>query len=743
MDLKVWIIQIEGNVQGVGFRPFVYRLAHTTGTKGYIRNTNYGVEIISDREEFARDIKYSDKIPANAIISKITIRMQELASKTGMPNSFEILESTRYNKGSNDLLPDIGICKRCLKEIKNKKNRRHDYFFTTCTDCGPRYSITRCMPYDRNNTSMDRYRMCDCCSKEYSDPKDTRFHSQTIACDKCGPKLSLKVDGKSIASGKKAMIMASKRINEGEIIAIRGIGGYHLCCDAYNTDSVESLRHMIKRPRKPLAIMVEDTESAKDLAKIDTDEIKELESGARPIAILKKEDPGEHQHLSRLDSLGIMLPATALQQTLIEKTGKPLVMTSCNMPGDPIQKDSQDIAQIELSDDREIISRVDDSIIKIINGKRTYLRSSRGYAPITRRIKNPDPNRKGTAISLGASESASISILKDGTITTSQQIGDTRSPNTLGFMEDTIDNLLKHRDAHPNTIICDMHPGYETRPLAEALKDKYDARMIECQHHIAHAYSVALEECIGDFVAIAADGSGYGDDNTVWGGEIFEMDSSRKDSIRRAGHLEQHDMIGNEKAIHEPSRMLFSILSSFVEPERLGIIAKGYQHIWSRQKETGFNTTKTTSAGRILDAASSLLGICQERTYTGEPAMMLESFAGNAKPYKLDPVIRGGKKKILMTTPLFRYLWDNMDLDRHRLAATVQAYLADGLISISEDLADGRPIIFSGGVAYNRQITGRMIRNGIIINKEYPAGDGGISAGQIGYYIYNDGEHSS
>ncbi len=720
-------ITVTGAVQGVGFRPFVYREAKKRGLKGYVRNTSSGVEIIVDDKSFASVIKDKKILPPLSDIESVDIDM--FAVDSSFFSDFEIVPS-KSSYGFTCVLPDISICDDCISEISDPKNRRRGYYFTTCTNCGPRFSVTLNTPYDRRTTTMSKFVMCGKCEKEYSNPSDRRFHAQTTACPECGPELNLSYGGKISARSDEAIRKACLEIKKGEVVAVKGIGGYHLCCDAENDDSVAKLRGIIRRSSKPLAVMVRDIEEAVKIANISREEKSALISNKRPIAVLQKKDRHSYSLISPLDSIGIMLPYTALHYLILDILKRPIVMTSCNLPGEPIDMNSQSLAGLELSNQRDISNPVDDSVLKFVGGKQLFLRRSRGFVPMPIDVDIKDAP---DIISFGSQESNTISIYKGGKVFISQHIGDTSHVNVMEVLKKTANFFIKTTGSRPKIFACDMHPDCYIALYAKNIALKAGAELVPVQHHIAHAYSVGLEAGLSSFGAIVCDGSGYGLDGNVWGGEIFVFKDGK--DVNRVGHLEEQALIGGESAIREPKKMLFGIMSKFLDEKELSNQFGDNSAIWKKQIIDGFNVQKTTSAGRVLDAASAFLGFCEKRTYTGEPAMALESAVNGAKPYDLEPVIDKGQVKVLKTTPLFEFLWDMQDKDKKRLAATVHDYLSRGLFSIADSASRGLPIVFSGGVAYNRYITGYMLKKGVIVNSKVPCGDGGISFGQVGYVL--------
>ena len=722
-------ITVTGAVQGVGFRPFVFREAKKRGLKGYVRNTSSGVEIIVDDKSFVSVLQDKKMLPPLAHIEIVDIG-QFYTDSSFFPD-FQIIPS-KSGVGSTFILPDVSICEDCISEISDSKNRRKGYYFTTCTNCGPRFSMVLSTPYDRRTTTMSKFNMCEKCEKEYSDPSDRRFHAQTIACPKCGPELNLSYGGKISARSDEAVKKVCQEIKKGYVVAVKGIGGYHLCCDAENDDAVRKLRQVIRRPNKPLAIMVKGIEDAGRIAIVGKEEKSALLSGKRPIVVLNKKKRQSYSLISPLGSIGIMLPYTALHYLILDILKKPLVMTSCNLPGEPINMNSQSLSGLELSNQRDISNPVDDSVLKFIGGKQIFLRRSRGFAPMPIDVDIKDAP---DMISFGSQESNTISIYKGGKVFVSQHIGDTSHVNVMDALKKTANFFIKVTGAKPVSIACDMHPDYYTVACAKEFALKIGAELVPVQHHVAHAYSVGLENGLSSFAAISCDGSGYGQDGNVWGGEVFLFKDGKDADGSRVGHLEEHMLVGGESAVNEPKKMLFGILSKFLDDKELNNQFGGNSAIWKRQIDDGFNVQKTTSTGRVLDAASFFLGFCEKRTYTGEPAIALESAVNGAKPYDIEPLIGKGQVKVLKTTPLFEFLWDMRDKDKKRLAATVHDYLSRGLFSIADSASRGFPIVFSGGVAYNRYITEHMLEKGVIVNSKVPCGDGGISFGQVGYVL--------
>ena len=709
---------VKGVVQGVGFRPFVYRECVRAGLKGYVKNVGSGVEVVVDDKEGL--LRILEAPPPLARIDSV-----DIVKVDGEFGDFSIFESG--GEGYAEVPPDLFLCGDCLKELRSKDDRRRDYYFITCTNCGPRYSITRQNPYDRHTTTMGDYQMCGKCSKEYKNPLDRRYHAQTIACRDCGPRLRLAIGGKRIAGSEDELISeAAGLLGDGQVVAIKGVGGFHLACNL-KRKALERLREYTGRRDKPYAVMCADMGMVKSIASPTRHEKALLESYQRPIVLAKKKKA--LRGVTELDTVGIMLPYTALHYLLLALVGQPLLMTSSNLPDEPLTyEDSHQFVENILSHERAIENPVDDSVVKAVVGKALFIRRSRGYVPQS--IRMP-VERDVQLLALGAELNNTFCVYGKGRATPSPHVGMTSNPRTLERMRDSARRFLGFTGVDPDAVLVDLHPGYESAAYGIELAEELEVPLIKVQHHLAHAYSVAAERGLDDFTAIVCDGLGYGPDGTVWGGEVFAGNE-------RVGHLQPHRMLGGDSATTHPAKMLYSILSEFMESEEAGRHLKGgfgkrELKALGAQLREGFNCPETTSCGRVLDAASYLLGFCDVRTYDGRPAMLLE--ANSTRPYRLEPVI---EDNVLMTTPLFNYLTDNKEKDRGRLAATVQAYLAEGLLEIASGF--GGEKVFSGGCAYNRTMTSIMVEKGVYLNEKVPCGDGGISFGQIAHYLANPGD---
>lgn len=722
MDMRQTLSRftITGVVQGVGFRPFIHNACIQAGISGSIRNTGDGIEaIVDDAETFE---KILTTLPNHMRID--SIRQERI---DGQVTGFRILDSA--TGGHAEIPPDFFLCDDCLAELTDLENRRCGYFFLTCTLCGPRFTIAESNPYDRATTTMRDFAMCPDCQKEYTDPSDRRFHAQTIACPVCGPKITLYEHGKSLdlPNDTDKLRYIGHAFQKNEIIAIKGVGGFHLFCNTQDK-TIKKIDALTGRHRKPYAVLCRDIMMARGIATLTPEEERGLLSPERPIVLARKN--ARSPDASELDTIGIMLASTALHILLFEHFPQPLICTSSNLAHAPLTTErTEQFVPLVLDHDRRIVQAADDSVLKVIDETPLLIRRSRGFVPRSIAIDSTDT---APILALGAEMNNTFAIYDGhGRVTLSQHIGDTTHPETFDRYRATIDRFLTSTRITPRVLLCDAHPEYQTSLYGRELAETLNIPLIPIQHHRAHAYAVAAEHNLNDFVAIICDGLGYGDDGTLWGGEIFE-------NQKRIGHLECHPQLGGDAAGRFPHRMLYSILRSFMTPEEAMTFfddrfSSRELTLLERQFSEKFHAPLTSSCGRVLDAASALLGICDERTYDGRPAMLLE--AVSTEPFDLAPIIEGS---VLKTAPLFRYLIENSHEDKGRLAATVQLYLATGLHAIAAQ--KNKPIVWAGGCAYNRIMTKYFLSKGVLINQDVPAGDGGISFGQIATYLKHEHE---
>ncbi|MGC8850191.1 MAG: carbamoyltransferase HypF, partial [Candidatus Bathyarchaeia archaeon] len=562
------IVLIHGIVQGVGFRPFIYRIAVKHGLSGYVRNRKDSlVEIFLKGDEnsigsFLEDLR--GKAPPASDIHKV-----EVYPWSGIEdvenNSFTILESCPEASASGSIIPaDISICPECESELRDPKDRRFKYFFITCTNCGPRFTITESTPYDRENTTMRLFPPCRECLEEYGDPLDRRFHAQTIACPKCGPSVRLiEIDGRPLGCDNP-IEEAGKLISEGYIVAVKGNGGFHLASSTLMDEPLERLRSVKERRQKPFALMARNLEAIKTFAEVSALEERILLSPAHPIILLHKRSDCYLSDLisPSLDTIGVMLPYTGLHILLFDQVDDPaFVMTSANKADEPIIKDDEvavkalrGIVDYFLIHNRLIAHRCDDSVVKVVNGQVSYIRRSRGYAPKPIMVKSSDGE---PTVALGAELNVTSCILFDGKAFLSQHIGDVETPETLRFLDEATRHLMRLVRCKPERIACDLHPRFNTTRLAEKLSEEFKIPLYKVQHHHAHAAKLLAEHGLDEIVCIVCDGFGYGLDGKAWGGEIIY---SNGPEFRRLAHLEEHPMIGGDLAVLHPLRMTTAIL---------------------------------------------------------------------------------------------------------------------------------------------------------------------------------------
>jgi len=756
-------LTVKGIVQGVGFRPFVYRLAKAMGLKGYVKNTGDGtVEILIDRdvEDFVRRLK-KEKPPIAVVES---VRVEEVSGE--VPEEFIIEKSGGSRKELSLPPPDVATCDACLKELFDPKDRRYLYPFISCTDCGPRFSIAFKLPYDRENTTLAVFPLCNDCENEYWDVEDRRYYAQSIACRQCGPDYEL-IFRKRITKGLDGIIKAAKLIDSGKVVAIKGLGGYHIAC-VTDDDVVFRLRKILNRPQQPFALMARDINAVKKVARVSEEEEKEMMSYIRPITVLKKRDADSFFAVApMLDTIGIMLPYAPLHYILFRFLKADfIILTSANMPGEPMYIDDGIFnlpVDAVLRHNLRIANRVDDSVIKFVGRHKMIIRRSRGFVPKTFSL---DADIK--AIALGAELYNSIAMLKDGKVVLSQYIGNTANFRTYNeFFKSAVEFFKSFlRMDNIDVVFCDMHPLYNTSRFAEEFAERENARLIRIQHHFAHGMSVMAEKGMDKTVVIAVDGVGYGFDGSIWGGEILLIDFE-KQKFQRIGRLEILELLGGDLAVKYPLRVLFSAVYgekkdySLLESYEKYLRKEENFDIFAKQMDEGIAIAKASSAGRFLDACSAMLELCFERTYEGEPAMKLEACIkepAEESPSYYEPEIKrineyavyrspadgnGSKAEVsvirirnVICDVLERYMTGE---DKGVIAYQLIDYLAKSLAKIAGKAARkaGCDVGMSGGVAFNSYLTPLVEKYlaendiGLYLNEEVAAGDNGISLGQI------------
>lgn len=739
--MKALKILTQGIVQGVGFRPYVYRLASDLNLKGYVRNLGNVVEIIIEGENTQDFVKRLPcELPPIAKIDSMNVEEIEVENYT----DFDIVESGDTYSGVSVIPPDIAICDKCLSEIRNPDDRRYKYAFNACTDCGPRFTVIESVPYDRIRTSMDEFRLCEECLVEYREPLNRRYHGEAICCNTCGPQMEF-YNGLNKVESDNPIKLGADVLKEGKILAIKGIGGTHLVVDAYNDEAIKELRKRLNRPNQAFAVMCKDLESLQRYAKLSENEIKTITSNKRPIVILKKNnDYNFPESLSPgLHNIGVMLPYSPMHYLLFDEGDiDTYVMTSANIPGEPMMIDNDEIIEgvndYSLVHNRKILNRCDDSVIRFRNDELSFIRRSRGYTPEPYTI-NYDVNDYNV-LALGPELDVTFSIARGDKVYPSQHIGNTNKPKTLEFLKTAIENMERITKINEFDIIaCDMHPHFFTTRLAHDLAKKHDCEVLPVQHHHAHSVALANDYGIDEMIVIAADGVGYGSDGTSWGGEILYTDIK---NFKRLGHLQPQLMPGGDVATKHPARMLASILNdeelikNYVDYFKYGEVE--IKNIF-KQIESGINVGKTTSTGRVLDSAAVALEICHERTYEGECSMKLESAAYySTKKLEIPVIIEDNQ---LNTTEILKEavkLYQNGS-KKSDVAAAVQVAVASGLSELAVSASEKkniRDIGATGGVFYNEAITD-TVKNYIesngynfIQHKNTCAGDGSVSLGQ-------------
>lgn len=752
MDMECKRLRIYGIVQGVGFRPFVYGLAHKYGLKGYVLNFGNGVEVMIEgdgrqMETFLHDLK--TKKPPLSRMDKIEI---ETVPRRNF-SDFTIRKSEKSDRIESSIIPpDVCICDECLGEMFDLNDRRYRYPFTVCTNCGPRYTMTSQLPYDRQNTTMVDFSLCKLCSEEYASPTDRRYHAQPTCCSDCGPKTMLYDDGGALlleSDRDDAIVRTAELLNRGKIIAIKGVGGIHIAVKVADDVPLSKLRKRIGRDEQPFAVMTRDLHTAKGFALINQTEERLLTSYRRPIVVLDKSEEYYFSELVApgLHNIGVMLPYLGIHHLLFRELKEPAcVLTSANMPGRPMTKSNTEafeklngIVDYYLLHNRRIANRTDDTVVRVIHGRTNFIRRSRGYVPEPTVL--PFVLEKG-ALGVGAERDVTISIVHGDRAYLSQYVGNTREIETLQYHNDVVEHLKQLTRISPDIYGCDLHPLFNTTRYAME-----SAKSIKVQHHHAHLVSLMIDNGLpidSEIVGIAVDGVGYGPDGTVWGGEIL---MASYDDFTRCASLETQPMPGGDLTTYYPSRMVLGILSKVLGDDELARVKLQFKHdnevqVIIEQLRRDVNVMRTTSTGRILDAVSALLGITYYRSYEGEPAMKLESVARGGRGV-LDIPIRfktEDGRKVLDTTQIVLSVYENLNVhSKADLAFSAEDAIAAGLAELAMGAAKKQNIGavgISGGVSYNAHITRKIWElveeRGFrfITHDRIPNGDGGISLGQ-------------
>jgi len=728
-------IRVTGIVQGVGFRPFVWRLAHELGLKGWVRNDAAGVEI--HVEGASLDVlmaRLKAEAPPLARVDSVSSQAADIEGA----NDFTILESGG-GKVSTTIGHDTAVCSACLDEMFDPKSRRWRHGFITCTHCGPRYTVTRRLPYDRPQTSLAPFPLCSDCQREYTGPADRRFHAETTCCPNCGPQLQLRdAEGHAIPGDPIRATLAL--LQAGQIVAIKGLGGFHLACDARNAAAVATLRERKQREEKPFAVMVADVEVAGRFAKVGAGETALLANAERPVVLLPKQAetddllPGVAPGLAEI---GLMLPVTPIQFLLFHEAPElALVMTSANPHGEPLVIDNDEalqrlhgIADAYLLHDRDIVIRCDDSVRRAS----TFIRRARGYVP--RAIKLP---RAGPAVlAVGGWFKNTVCVTRGDEAFVSQHIGDLDNAAACGFFEESIAHLLHILDVAPEIVAHDLHPDFHSTRFAAAFAAERGIPAVGVQHHHAHIAAVCAEHGIVEPVlGLALDGVGLGADGSAWGGELLRVEGGE---FARLGHLYPLALPGGDVAAREPWRMAAAALHAL---GRGGEIATRFADEPAAGTVTtmlarGLNSPQTSSAGRLFDAAAGLLNVKRRASFEGQAAMLLEGLAARHGP--VAPMKDGWhiENSVLDLRPLLAMLSEAEECSH--AAALFHATFAAALITWVAETArhSGIQTIAAAGGCLLNQVLSAALQQGLaqqglrlLLPRELPPNDGGLSLGQ-------------
>ncbi|MCY6958054.1 carbamoyltransferase HypF [Clostridium brassicae] len=747
-----YIVKIYGVVQGIGFRPYIYKKAKELDIKGWVNNCDSAVIINAEgikekMEQFLIDVV--KKPPKLAEIKQIEVTEKRVEEY----ERFIIKKSISASTKLKFILPDIATCNKCIQDIFNKKSRRYRYAFTNCTLCGPRYSIIKSLPYDRCSTTMNIFKMCDICDKEYKDPETRRFHAQPTCCVECGPELVL-TDNR----GEKIQCIdeikeSAELLKKGKILGIKGIGGFHIVCSATNEESINEVRRRKMRIDKPLALMMKDIQQVKKYCFLTRKEEEILVSNKRPIVLLRKKDSGKLSYniAPRIKKYGVMLPYTPIHYLLFAEGVGPLVMTSGNISGRPIEytnegalKNLSNIVDYFLLNNREINTPVDDSVVKVLEEKVIVSRSGRGHAPY-----NLDRKIKNKILACGAEEKSTFSFSLDGIVYMSQYLGDLKELGAYKEYRKAIKNMNNIFEFKPEIISVDAHPNYMSTTYGNSEK----CTKIQIQHHHAHMASCMLEHNISDYViGIIYDGTGFGTDGMFWGGEFL---IGNKHEFKRAGHFRYTKVQGGDSAQKNIWKIGISYLKAISNKEMVGFGLKRIRGFLKGDidKETinnicyaldcNINCYKTSSLGRLYDAVSSILGVRERIAYDGQGAIELESVAKENVYGKYDYVIKKEDDVYIvdyvpMIMNILQEIKENEEISdiSSKFHNTIADITVEMACKLREDFKINE-VVLSGGVFENEYLLKNTYRNlrdkGFLVffNENIPTNDSGISLGQV------------
>lgn len=728
-------IEITGIVQGVGFRPFIYALANSLNLSGNVLNNSTGVVIEAQGELEVLEAFQKSITTSHPVLARIdSLQCENIPLQE--EKTFTILHSQESSEKSGFIPPDIAICTECCADIKNETSRFFNYPFTNCTNCGPRYSIIQTVPYDREKTSMAHFEMCQECREEYENPHNRRYHAQPISCPKCGVELTLydnkknKIDGDPIEK-------TVEFIKEGKIGVIKGIGGFHLVCDATNESVIEKLRERKNRKRKPFAVMFRDLKTIQKHTKLSSFEESLIDSFEKPIVIVHKKEESLPENIApEIDRLGVFLPYTPLHILLLEKLQKPIIATSANLSGEAIIYKTEDIFQklnlvvdFVLDNNREIINPCDDSIVQEVDSKRVILRSARGFTPTTFLFEDTQE----TKIGVGAHQKSSVSFHFQNKAILSPYIGDLESITNREYFVKTVESFKKFYEIEPTRSLRDLHDGYFSSSFAQDLKP------IKIQHHYGHVLSVMAEKNIDrEVLGVVFDGTGAGDDGTIWGGEFLVCN---RREYKRVAHFKCFKLLGSASSIKDIRKIGISkLLDLFSVEEILELDVEVVKSFSEKEIRTmamihkkALNSPLTSSVGRIFDMVATLSGICIEQSYEGESGLKIEKYYN---------------KKITATYP-FLIEDSTVDIDamikeilKEKSKELVASKFINTLVEISVVISKKflLPVVICGGVFQNRTLLEVLVQRLSAEDIEYffqertSLNDGSISLGQIYYF---------
>jgi hydrogenase maturation protein HypF len=763
-------VEVRGAVQGVGFRPFVYRLATELGLSGWVLNDVRGVEVEVEGAEEALEA-FRGRLEAEAPPRSVVRSVSSSWLPTAGFASFEIRKSEGTGAKSVSVLPDLATCADCLRELRDPADRRHRYPFLNCTSCGPRFTIVRALPYDRPNTTMRAFALCADCRREYEEPRDRRFHAQPTACPACGPRLALWNErGETFDRDDAALLGAARALLDGRIVAVKGLGGFHLCCDGRNADAVARLRARKVRRERPLALMVRDVAAARALCEVSPAAERWLLSPEAPILLLPRLASADVAPNVAPEStrLGVMLPSTPLHHLLLGAVDVPLVATSGNLSDEPIAIDEREalrrlagIADLFLVHDRPIERHADDSVAWLHGQELQILRRARGFAPLPVPVALELP----PLLAVGAHLKNVVGLGLGSGVVLSQHVGDLETPEALAAFERVIADLLCLWEAAPVAIAHDLHPDYlSTRwalraaagdesegPLPPALLGAASAgrlRLVPVQHHHAHlAACLAENEVDGPALGVTWDGTGYGTDGTVWGGEFLLGDAAR---FTRVAHIRPFRLPGGDAAVKEPHRPALALLlelfgESVLDRDDLAPVASfspTERALLARMVATGTHSPVTTSAGRLFDSVAALVGLHPHSAFEGQAAMALEALADpferGAYPFPLVPAAAPGAPALLDWGPLVLALLEEgaRGVPASIRSARFHNALVDGIAAVAKCIGERR-VALSGGCFQNRRlverVSERLAAEGfeVLTHRLVPPNDGGIALGQV------------